>query len=334
VSKTLQRWAEMLRCPVDACPLRVAGVPRSTDEAGYGCASCGRLFPVAQGILRCLDAAPLADGAQADEMRARDADADQFESNFTDRQSALEIPPFLRAMRPMADDAVLDLGCGTGRVTLRYARWVRRIVAVDFSLHSLLVLRRKIAPELTDRFLLIQADIAALPLAPHSFTQAISFAVFEHLPTAELRRRAAAAAARQLVPGGTFTCAVYHWSKRKRREAARGIGDDTRKEGFHDSNIYYYNFEGPEFRELLEAAGLRVELLRGLVIGFRGGRFLGPCRSRPTDSSPGPAGGFGTAITFWPGPGPVSPVGGPDPPGFGRGLAATINPGFPGPWRE
>src|SRR5207248_1373217 len=149
-------------------------------------------------------------------------------------------------------------------------------VALDFSLQSLLVLRRKMPRDLQKKILLIQADVCAPPLVRGLFTKAVSFQVLEHLPTAEARRQAASAVAELLAPGGSFTCTVYNWSKGKQRDAARGIGDNTHKEGFHESNIYYYNFEEPELREMLHGAGLRVELLQGLVIRVRGSRLLGP----------------------------------------------------------
>ena len=155
-------------------------------------------------------------------------------------------------------------------------RLVERVVALDFSLRSLLVLRRRMPKELQKKTLLIQADVCTPPLARRFFTKAVSFQVFEHLPSATARRQAASAVAELLAPGGSFTCTVYHWSKAKQRDAARGVGDNTHKEGFHDSNIYYYNFEEPELRAMLHAAGMQVEWTKGLVIALRGSRLLGP----------------------------------------------------------
>jgi len=280
----LSDWMDLLRCPAEGSRLDLAPPPAGSNghapaEALLRCGQCGRGYPVTDGIVRCVVTPEDFDGdrdAKQIEMQARDADAGGYDRYFTDRTNAIEIPPCLEAMRPGPEDVVVELGCGTGRLTTQFAPHVGRVVALDFSLKSLQVLCGRLGPELRKKCLLIQADICAPPLAARAFTKAVSFIVLHHLPTARSRQRAAEAVARLLAPGGTFTCSVYHWSKGKRRDAARGVGDYTQKEGRHSSSIYYYNFETHDLSALLEEAGLRVDLLRGLLIGSRGFRFLGP----------------------------------------------------------
>ncbi len=270
----LDRWGSLLCCPACRSPLRDGAA-----GGGVACEACLRDYPVTEGIVCCFD--PGGSGDPESEIKrrevdARDEKAEGYESAISRLRNAIEIPPCVGAIQAAPSDVVAELGCGTGRLTLRYAARVGRVVAVDFSLQSLLVLRRKIPRELRDRVLLVQADVSALPLAAHAFSKVVSFQVIEHLPTPESRGAAIGRAGELLRPGGAFVCTVYNWSRGKQSDAARGVGDNTRKEGFHTSGIYYYNFEAPELRGLLETAGLRVELLRGLLVPVRGGSLLRP----------------------------------------------------------
>jgi ubiquinone/menaquinone biosynthesis C-methylase UbiE/uncharacterized protein YbaR (Trm112 family) len=283
MSASLESWLDLLCCPIEHARLRITKAQQlcggvAIQVATLACECCGREFLVSDGVVRSFDTPGRSSDSEAKqkEIQARDAAAETYDHDFTARRNTLEIDPSLKAMKPLANDTVVELGCGTGRVTMRYAPLVSRVVALDFSLNSLLVLQRKIPPELRAKLLLVQADVCAPPLVTRAFTKAVSFQVFEHLPTIESRRKALTEVTRLLWPGGTFTCSVYHWSKQKRKHAAQGIGDNTLKEGFHNTNIYYYNFEEQEFRELLQAAGMEVELLKGLQIRFRGSRWLGP----------------------------------------------------------
>ena len=280
----LRDWLDLLRCPADRALLDIApGAPAagnsgSVPKEALRCTSCGRSFPVADEVVQFLgrpEAAGVDSELKRQEMLARDRDAEHYEQGIAPLRNQVEIPPCLRAMQPQAGDTVVELGCGTGRFTLRYAPRVRRVVALDFSTQSLLVLRRKIPPELRARILLVQADMSAPPLARGAFTKAVSFQVLEHLPTAALRDKALAEVRALLTPDGTFTATVYNWSKRKQRDAAAGLGDNALKEGFHETGIYYYNFKAEELRGLLMRAGLRPDQLQGLLIHVRGARYLG-----------------------------------------------------------
>lgn len=269
----LGTWLELLACPGCA-----GAIVLSDDNVHLQCSQCVRSYPVADGIVRCLDlqSDQAEDRIKQQELEARDQGADGYDRDDWAAHARLEIPACLAAMRPGADDVVAELGCGTGRITLRYLADVRRVVAVDFSLRSLQLLQERIPEHLRERILLVQADVTAVPLAARAYSQVTSFQVLEHLPTPEARQLALERAARLLRPGGAFTFSVYNWSREKQALAARGEGDYTQKEGYHDSGIYYYNYEDHEVRRGLEQAGLTTELLHGLIIPVRGGSLLGP----------------------------------------------------------
>lgn len=179
----LDRWGSLLCCPACRSPLRDGAA-----GGGVACEACLRDYPVTEGIVCCFD--PGGSGDPESEIKrrevdARDEKAEGYESAISRLRNAIEIPPCVGAIQAAPSDVVAELGCGTGRLTLRYAARVGRVVAVDFSLQSLLVLRRKIPRELRDRVLLVQADVSALPLAAHAFSKVVSFQVIEHLPTPE-----------------------------------------------------------------------------------------------------------------------------------------------------
>jgi SAM-dependent methyltransferase/uncharacterized protein YbaR (Trm112 family) len=267
----VDRWLSLLRCPADGGTL-------GHDGAGpLVCDRCGSAYPVEDGICRFVGpGAGLDSPLKRQEMAARDAEAPGYDEMFSPRRNALDLPPCLNALAPRREDRVAEIGCGTGRLTLRFAHRVECVIALDFSWQSLRLLRERLPARARDKVVLAQADACAPPLAAGAFSKVACFDTLQHLPTPEARRQAVRAGARLLAPGGTFTCTAYHWSRQKRRAAARGEGDYTRKHGLHESGIPYWNFEEHELRELWGENGLRVDRVEGLTIGFRGAGLLGP----------------------------------------------------------
>jgi ubiquinone/menaquinone biosynthesis C-methylase UbiE/uncharacterized protein YbaR (Trm112 family) len=273
----MESWLELLCCPTDGAPFHwqshaSADLAKNNLNGKLVCINCKLLIPVTNGILRCVTA--FDDARKADEMVARDQLAITYEHDEYNREEEA-IPLFLHAMQPSAPDTVLDLGCGVGMITRRYASNVRRVIGVDFSLASLEIFRASLPPELQARVLLIHGDICHPPLKAQSFDKIVSSEVFHHLPTADMRQTVLATLAHLLKPQGTYTCSVYNWSVYKQRRSRLGLSDESFKEGKHDSNIYYYNFEAREFSRLAHQAGLQVLRQRGLMVAVPGSGHLG-----------------------------------------------------------
>lgn len=272
MSHSLAAWLDLLRCPNDGGTLL-------EQEQVLACSSCGGRYPHAGGIVQFVQAEgapPLDHELKRQEMDARDADAVTYDAMFDERALAMEVPPCLDALGASPGDVVCELGAGTGRFTLRFAERVSRLVALDFSLRSLLLLRDRLTGPTKERVLLIQADACRPPLARGAFHKVASFGMLHHLPSEEMRQQVVTAAARLLRPAGSFTCSAYNWSRQKQKAASRNEGDYVHKQGRHESGIFYYNFEESEMRRAWELAGLRVDRVRGLQIGFKGARLLGP----------------------------------------------------------
>ncbi|RLC56912.1 MAG: SAM-dependent methyltransferase [Chloroflexi bacterium] len=109
----------------------------------------------------------------------------------------------MKAARLKAGEAVLDVGCGTGDLTLRAARRVGaegRSVGIDASPDMIKISRRKAAKKGRDVDFRI-APIENLPFADGEFDVALSSFMIHHLPD-DLKLRGLAEVRRVLKPGG------------------------------------------------------------------------------------------------------------------------------------
>jgi len=100
---------------------------------------------------------------------------------------------------------VLEIGCGTGRHTLRLAAAGNRVTGMDLSPGMLAEARRKLADFPDVR--LLQADILRDEPEPEGFDVVLTALVLEHIadPAAFFAR-----AARALRPGGAFYLSEIH----------------------------------------------------------------------------------------------------------------------------
>lgn len=190
------------------------------------------------------------------EQELRDMQADEYDSHVSDAVVQAEAGALARAAQLERSHRLLDLGCGTGRTTLRFAGRVRTVVGADFSLASLRVFARRIPAHLRERVYLVQADAFQLPFRDESFDRGVSNELLEHLPGLETDRGPIEEVARVLRPGGIFACAIYGYSN-VRRMAARLLpaltyGEGYAKEGFHAGRIYYRRYRWHEAKRLLE----------------------------------------------------------------------------------
>jgi SAM-dependent methyltransferase len=267
----------LLACPVDlTSPLRLTAAtmpaPERIESGCLTCPTCGREYPIAEGIPRLLPDPGLLPPAEIREKESERALRDQ-QAGIYDRNRGLrllslaEIPATLRRLQPQRSDTVLEIGCGTGRFTRHLAARCRRVVAVDYSLESLRVARARV-PQPEVQFL--QADASFLPLTGQTADRALSCQMLEHLPTPEARERALAGIARALQPGGRLVVSAYWYSP-----FARWFGD---REGHHSDAIYYYRFDRREFQALLNP-WFEVESLTSALIYIllaRGSRRVNP----------------------------------------------------------
>ena len=168
-------------------------------------------------------------------------DADRFGSTygiFVHRQEVA----ILTRMIPAAAKTILDVGCGTGRLT-EFATH-----GCDASVNSLrLAASKRPAQDF------VAANLAFLPFAPSSFDASICFHVFMHLDRNSIQA-GLCEIARVLRPGGTLIADV---ASAVRRRILR-----QRPKGWHGST----SFSVQEFADIAAAAGLRMSGVSGTII--------------------------------------------------------------------
>jgi ubiquinone/menaquinone biosynthesis C-methylase UbiE len=208
------------------------------------------------------------------ERRQRDHEAERYDRLLALRLLSLaEIPVTLGPMELSPQARVVEIGCGTGRFTTRLQRTGAAVIAVDHSLDSLRVLRRKLSSQADNAVQLVQAEAARLPVTSGWATHALAAQVLEHLPCT-LRERAAAELARVLLPEGRIAVSVY-WH-------APGLRSLLAQDGWHSAAIPFHRFSRPELAGLLRPS-FRIDRLTGCLIYLllAHGRKRPPPLSRP-----------------------------------------------------
>lgn len=143
-------------------------------------------------------------------MHTRRADGDPY--NWDDRVEAWEqvaaTPAFqslqeriLEEIDATPADVAVDLGAGTGLLTIPLADRVREVVAIDISPAMLDRLQQHARESRVTNLRCVEADLRVLPLEDESVTLAVSNYTFHHLPDSD-KELALAEVRRVLAPGG------------------------------------------------------------------------------------------------------------------------------------
>ena len=163
----------------------------------------------------------------------------------------------------------LDVCCGTG-AAVRHLRPLcrERVVGLDLSAGMLDEARRRHSDDPGDAALeFVKGDALALPFDA-DFDLATSFGAFGHIEERD-EGRLVAGIARALRPGGRFvfvTGEAPPWSPRVLRARAFNAAMRVRNAVWAPPFVMFYlTFLLPRARVLLEAAGLRVEVRRGVL---------------------------------------------------------------------
>jgi SAM-dependent methyltransferase len=129
-------------------------------------------------------------------------DPDVYE-HFMGRWSARLAEPFLEFAGVEPGDRVLDVGCGTGTISLALAERGARTVGVDAS-HSYLDGARRLRPHLNVTY--EHGDACRLDIPTGSFDACVSTLAIDVIPEVEL---VAAEMRRVTRPGGIVACGTF-----------------------------------------------------------------------------------------------------------------------------
>jgi SAM-dependent methyltransferase len=251
----------LVLCPKDGGALAAAGVAHVKHlEAGLvHCTKCGASYEIRDGILRMLPGQEPLDPLSTEEQSQRDLAAGRYDAHFSEWANFTEVSAVVREKSLFAGKVILDLACGTGRVTTRLLPHARAIVAADLSEESLRVLARKAGQGASVG--LVWADATQLRVAPESIDLALSTQLLEHIPTADKRAAFLQGVHSALAASGVLLLTVYYYST-LRRVLRRP------QEGHHANGIYYRRFSREEIKK--ELAGLfRICAMRPIQIDPR-----------------------------------------------------------------
>lgn len=246
-----------LRCPDHPAegPLeRRAGRDGAT---GWHCRHAGCRFDEIDGIPSFLGGGCTTDPRLGAERRQWDEQAAGYDApRLADPIYMAGVAAAVRVLRPTAGDHILDAGCGTGLTVVESVRAGAEVVALDSSLQSLEILRRRTAGRVVHP---VHGSLTQLPFPDDTFDAVLCANVLQNIEGTDRRERCVRELARVCRPGGRVAVTVHHHSRPRRRAGWRKEGPS----GGHSGPIgYIYRFLPDEFRDLL-ARALAVRRLTG-----------------------------------------------------------------------
>ena len=216
--------------------------------------------------------------------------------------------PVWRRVAAAADGPVLELGCGTGRVSLPLARAGVHLVGIDRSAPMLARARHRILkssnPQILKSLRLVRGDIRALPFAGGAFPMVLApYGILQSLIRPRDLTATLASVARVVAPGGTFGIDlvpdVPKWREYENRVQLRGrargaqltLVESVRQDPKRHLTTFeqkYIERKGGKTREHhfdLTFRTLSVRQMTGQLerAGFRVDAVLGDYRGRPWD---------------------------------------------------
>lgn len=194
------------------------------------------------------------------EQKMRNVQAANFDTWYIQDKgfwyNKTEIDSVVSLLACKKEDVILDAGCGTGRISIRIASQIRRLICVDFSIDSLLILQKKLPSGLYSKVHCITADLSKMPIRGNSFSKIVSVQVIQHIPSHEKRLSVLRSFHGLLQKGGHLVFTVFRWN------GAVWIN----KEGYYAKKLYRYAFEADEIKTLVKEAGFDEISIQPLIV--------------------------------------------------------------------
>jgi ubiquinone/menaquinone biosynthesis C-methylase UbiE/uncharacterized protein YbaR (Trm112 family) len=262
-------FLDILRCPDCKGTLSVTDDKIDGDEIVAGklvCQGCQGTFPISEmGVPQMLPAALQSETPQDEDFQRKKIEMATRDEQVTvyDKLPLLlafgriEIPLSIKYAQLRPTDTLLEGGCGNGRMTQEFARCVKRLVALDFSLASIHMNLERLKSAGVTNVDLVQGDLSHLPMATDAFDRVVSCQVIEHLPSHDSRAKAIKEFSRVSKTGSKVVVTGYKYNLYERIFGT--------KQGEHPGKIPFFRFTKKEFKDLMEE-GLKVEAIDGRLI--------------------------------------------------------------------
>lgn len=178
------------------------------------------------------------------EQKLRDNWAPVYDRQISQYQHYLEINNAIKKIDPKPGDVILDVGCGTGRITSKILEKGCKVVAIDFSGESLKICKSRCNElNLQDNIYLIKSDACNLPLKANIFDKCFSSEVFEQIPSEEERLRMLYELHRILKINGKLFLTTFNHSLRKLISG--------KKETPKNATLYFYRYNYFELKKTI-----------------------------------------------------------------------------------
>ncbi len=114
---------------------------------------------------------------------------------------------------PKGTSRCLDAGCGTGLSTMHQSTKCKTVIAVDYSLESLKILKNKGF----DNVVAVQANLIALPFKDSVFDACVCANTLQHFKPDGSQEHAISELGRVTTETGVLSISVHHYSKSKQK---------------------------------------------------------------------------------------------------------------------
>lgn len=225
------------------------------------CPDCNAAFAIDDGILNLLNDISMDEESQH-EQKLRNEHARTLLGNsanfYKNEHNLMEMIPTLKMLSVNRDNIILELGCGDGRYTTLLAGLCQRILAVDFSMELLRILKGRLQE--SQSVGLVLGDVKTMKVCATHFDRVFS-TLMSNLPTREHREAVYRLATNALKPDGRFVFSTHHHGYRQR------LGGVPKSGRYEEGGIYYHNFTvseckaevGPYF-EMVKARPIQIYL--------------------------------------------------------------------------
>lgn len=194
------------------------------------------------------------------ELTIRDSLADSYDTDYVTQHgpwfTQLETAVLLDNLDLRPSDVLVDVGCGTGRITTLLATRCERVIAIDRSVRSLEILNRRIEEGGFRNITTVLADASRSLPTEIQGTRVISVQLLQHIPTLEGRTNTMKNIAQILKPGGRSFVANEMYGLFRR---IRGVPQELNGPNI----LFFHTFTPRELVDLVLGAGLIPLQIRG-----------------------------------------------------------------------